>query len=995
MTVRQASKLLDKHTARLEVDYRKLLTHKFRVTQTMRLNKHHSHQQAAELRGTVAMCFEDLILGAGYYPYSVSTAARDHYDGMRHYYSVKDYSQPVRDDPITENHVIVMVDTDYYTDINRYLSYGRPIIIYTFAPQKVADEVLDGRFMIKDDVVHYDVSGGGSYQHQVWNYDIDVCTGETRNGSVIYYKVETYQLDKDKHRRVVFITPECTIASPYCGLAQAKPIERVKYTVGGVANCLHDVSTNTYSIAANGSYDAVTLSGAVWSGLKIRKANAKEFNISAVERLLRRDENMEDTAVTAAVLYPLLDVVAQARTLKTATITTKPVTYQAPGPLRTEDGKEYGRTFAPSLVTSPCMFPRDSYNNEVVSVAERIHKVRNDKPIPKELLDLCDEFVCKLVPIPSIGQPLELQDVIDVQQRPTQRSRNETAKAYLASTYRNILRTMLKKETYPSAAAPRAITTHETTHQLFLGALVKAFKESVLKDQDWYAPGKSPAWQHDRLAEICENGAVLGDFNKFDGSISEDIEKYIVRAAIMRWTDEANKQHAYDVLRKEDPRYATTSKGVVYEPGFSRKSGSPLTTDGNTPINAAVTYIALRQLGFDCKKAWKNLGLYAGDDSVNRNIPGLDAMLVAVCDQLGLSMRSEVRARGEDIDFLGRHLADPTTQRTSIQDVKRTLPKLHMTASPVLDIRVAAVNRVTGYLVTDRHTPIIGVWCKKVKELMAVDSDEEKMTHEEAHRLNNSWPQDPVEAVSLFFRATDFTPDEVLAIETAILAARTLEELPHAVIDSDRWKPHKIAAVIGDEIVGPQEDSETNEQIASKSKSKSKKRCKKQQHASKKPTSRDEPIESQSCPPTTSVTSSGPTTAGQSARPKRSSTGSSKPSTNNSATAPATSSRRPMQETSSERLVTLSGRSGAVADSQKNKKPSRQSKLTPSQKDVPQQQQQQARQAGTNAAQASAEPTPQTAKKRQRKRRRTTNRRGSGHNHPDQPPNRTNPDKRV
>ena len=216
----------------------------------------------------MALAIDSLIVSSGFKPYSVSSSPRDKYDCLRHYYDAKDHFQPYRDDKFTNQHVFMLIDVDYYVDMPRLMGLGRPIILYTFAPMAVAGTALDARFYIHDNVVQYHINGGGLHKHEIWDYNTDCLTADTRDGSTWYYQVESMQCAADPHRRVVFLMPKCLLRAPESKRAAKKPLLRMKYTQHNT-NVLHDISNNTYSVAQNGSMDAVTIDGSAMAALKV------------------------------------------------------------------------------------------------------------------------------------------------------------------------------------------------------------------------------------------------------------------------------------------------------------------------------------------------------------------------------------------------------------------------------------------------------------------------------------------------------------------------------------------------------------------------------------------------------------------------------------------------------------------------------------------------------------------------------------------------------
>lgn len=121
---------------------------------------------------------------AGYTPYNVSRSNHDIEGGSRYFYTVKDVITPFRDDVVTENSAFIFCDVDYYCDMNRWLSIGQPCVLYTLVPQTLSHRAVDYAYHIKDDQVHYQVSGGAVYSHPLWKYEGDTpLSGHPRRGS--------------------------------------------------------------------------------------------------------------------------------------------------------------------------------------------------------------------------------------------------------------------------------------------------------------------------------------------------------------------------------------------------------------------------------------------------------------------------------------------------------------------------------------------------------------------------------------------------------------------------------------------------------------------------------------------------------------------------------------------------------------------------------------------------------------------------------------------
>jgi len=147
----------------------------------------------------------------------------------------------------------------------------------------------------------------------------------------------------------------------------------------------------------------------------------------------------------------------------------------------------------------------------------------------------------------------------------------------------------------------------------------------------------------------------------------------------------------------------------------------------------------------------------------------------------------------------------------SFQDPVRTIPKLHLSANKNVSDEQAAVNKATGYTITDDKTPIIGDWCRKVMSLTKLDA--ENLTREEIYKCSMAWPQANVDAIrDEFCKILNITGAELEAAIQRIKNVKDLQEFPTLVTLDFK---HKLPAVIGSELVGPTQrksEEETNEQ---------------------------------------------------------------------------------------------------------------------------------------------------------------------------------------
>jgi len=794
-----------RHDAELRQNLLKSLAHIVAIPQPAR----HSHREAAELRTSVTAAVSQSVLAAGRRPYAISPRSREKHDGVRKYHHLLDLHEEHREDALLAHHIITLIDVDYYLNINDVLRHGLPVIIYTFRPQHAAGIVPNGSFTTgTDNKITLSVDGGARYVHELWDYDGSCVAVENRNEfgyeEVHVFNIEFLQCESDVNRRVVLFTPSVTLPKcVYMMLSHIRdsfpteitnPIKRVKMAYKTVAATTYKIlDTHMVSLASFDSPNDVSIDLRTLSAIKTKMKVSTANYVSSVERMLSNYSNKAELApIIFAYLMDdsqLLPMVAKSSPCKLGPANDR--TYQSPGPLVTEDAlKAYAVRIAPDVVTDPAVFPGDTYNNDHHGVEQRVTRMLNDRVPPRDYEKYAAEFLRKLVPKELVGRgrPLNIDEVLLKQQKPRQiinnvREMNELGEVPF------MVRAFGKKEAYPAPKPQRNISTVPRGHCLELSAYTYAFKSNILETHHWYGPGQNPQELLDAVNKIAgsEPYLVTKDYSKFDGTISEWLYVNVAKAAMTRYFSFVEVPKLVKLLDSETLAKGVTKNGVSYDTGFSRLSGSPVTTDHNTIINAFVSYAALRA-SQDPERAWSKLGLYYGDDGIDRCLSTED--LIQAGDDLGLTTKAQAHPQHEPVPFLGRYLVDPWASQDSFQDPWRTIPKINfsLNSDPKLSNAQKASNRATAYLATDALTPIVGPWCRTIQRIYG-EANVDTMSIDETTHMTKAWPQVDKEAIHrAFLQVSAIGEDECNTFEKHLYDA-SIANLGDVVIENWTYTP--------------------------------------------------------------------------------------------------------------------------------------------------------------------------------------------------------------
>jgi hypothetical protein len=615
------------------------------------------------------------------------------------------------------------------------------------------------------------------------------------NGGQFVYTVEQRQCKEDSTRRIILYLPVAWI--PKQIQITEEPVTRLIVTHGDSTVLRVYGEVESISVGVTGMTVCATVPSAVYEACKIRLKEAKLPSLSAVERIMTAS-NQDNSLLASPLLYNHFQNCTQFEGGIIVATSNTPH-YQGVKGSAYEDGKEYAAVAAPCLLENPAMCPTESRNNDEWCIKDRVNKIANNV-VPKGLYNkYAKEFCHMLVPTVGVGAPLDFEGVWAKQKRPTQRARILQC---LHQVFGNKfeVKAFQKRESYPNLKAPRNISQCPPDHTLTLSSYTYSFKEDVLSKQLWYGPGKDPRELAQRMQQIASmtDNIITTDYTKFDGSISKWLRVNVESQAYMRWCNNSHKKELRQLLQAEYNAKATTKQGVKYKPGHGRLSGSPLTTDGNTMINAFVSYATLRNAGYGPENAYKLLGMYCGDDGVNIS----NCMQIGeTAKQLGLQAKVQPVGKGQPVPYCSRYYIDPWTSEGSFCDPYRALGKLHIVTQRQ-NIEQQLYDKVSGYLVTDSHTPLISDWCLRIKILLEKSGITEikETTYRSAQGPYPTGSQSDV--FNAFLAVTGLSASDYQTIKDRIELCDKIDNMPAGLIVNDFEISEPV--IVEGQLMGPE-----------------------------------------------------------------------------------------------------------------------------------------------------------------------------------------------
>nr|WPR18222.1 MAG: RNA-dependent RNA polymerase [Chemarfal virus 10] len=809
----------------------------------------HSHPAAASERTSVTVAFNAVVRAHGLQPYVVSACGRDHACageraiGCRLPYFGKDLTESqLYMDEVQADSCILMVDVDYYTHMPTWLSYGRPILVYTMVAARAADKYVDGiceirkgkyidpagRASYMGTIMHNVVHGGAEYHHPLWDYSADSFSAIDRYGNCLTYLVEQRQCPSG--RWIVGLFPASSVAFPFWKATPLSFIRRFECLAGNYP--VIEREDGIVSVGCPGTFETLEMKRLDYLAWVVKAQSVGLKNISNVEKWMAvsgHAPTREARVSWGPIIHSLLSQgwapTGYGRVTKAGVSE-----FVEPPPLPAVDhyvcdhpsapgdtisGNEIAVTVAPALVTNPTPVPARTMANAATAHQVRV-KNTQDKfrhhVFKADLVGYAAEFT-RLVVGEDRGtvSPLTIDELSDRWTRPSQRQTIENLHTFVQpSEETRVMRGFMKAET---GAKPRQIVNCDGDHNAPLGCYTLALMDHLKCRHAWVGCGRTPEEIEERVnlvsTGLCMPEALFQrfggqklttaheeDITNCDGSEKRWHRDYVIDPILMGLTEPHARNDLRKLLKQEFAGFRVKmAEGYSYVAGWELISGTSATTLKNILKVAFGDYVALRRCGLSPAEAFAVLGVYCGDDgvSVALPLPRLAEARVAAMFDLAMDQKLIVRTSPQPVTFLGEyHYGAFFDGGQRLPDFWRQAQKCHISCCRGIPLTTAAANKAAGALAgAAASDPLLGPWFTKLLLLsgdVRVDfMDRETRYKFETDRSERSYASRLAlreEIVDQWCIVTGVEQHELEDILAQIDRATCVEELPSGVLDN-------------------------------------------------------------------------------------------------------------------------------------------------------------------------------------------------------------------
>jgi len=699
------------------------------------LVRDHTHGVSAANRNTGNALAACIATSSGHNAVSIQGSkadTRNEIEITRAYFWGKDLTVEPRQREKRDGDLLVYIDTDYYLDMPGELArHFKPAILYTFQPSTVARDEGEYKYtFLANGKVSYTVSGGASYEHEVWNYTGD-SLGATRYVCGIPVTHTVFSLERrmvDNDHQMILLTPLRKFVGWYAWLAmghvKTATLKRLNLVERGeFLRLTTNESDGLYVHTARvGGYSVAKVPARVDDAIVSTKSTVAKLQLASIK------SKMADNAPGSNVIHGGAEVLLEYHRGDA----TRPsqVDLLAEGVRRyqflqratdlNEDARPKMVAFMHPIVDGGFV-PDFCVNNDQRAVDERVKKLaREPEPVLDGFIDkVMNEFVTMFfrqngTQRKHFLEPLENEVVYERQGRPTQRRILDNAQHESATRRAS---GMPKSEAYQNPKDPRMITIIEGAVKMEYSSFIYALSDYMKDNLYWYASGMTPQAVAQRVADICEGAMshVSGtDFERMDGRVKR-IARELERRVMTCGFKIPHHLTLLRLMRDHTGLAVRTSNGVKYDSKYARASGGADTAAFNSILNAFIAFMGYRRMKdaygsfLQKEEAWNRLGIYLGDDGLSADIDR--QAIVRSATSMGQKLTMEVTPRGETgVSFLARRYGPDVWfgDTNSCCDIRRAISKLHLTVRVAGNItpEVKLKEKVYALSLTDSETPV-------------------------------------------------------------------------------------------------------------------------------------------------------------------------------------------------------------------------------------------------------------------------------------------------
>jgi hypothetical protein len=344
-------------------------------------------------------------------------------------------------------------------------------------------------------------------------------------------------------------------------------------------------------------------------------------------------------------------------------------------------------------------------------------------PITRKQQKLITEFLVEYRKEVEPTRITSYDEVLLRQTRPIQRRSNEQAMDILPWVWLKITLTVgkmtksfQKQEASTKPGDPRNITPMPDKVRLENSRISYPLANNMKKTK-WYSFGMMPAAIARAVALYVSDPRTktigLGDYSRMDGTVNHLVRTFDL-AFLHANFDTADHEFIDEWYSLTYGNYVNAGWGEKYEQGDSQASGDPYTSCLNTARNAFIQFCCARE-DLQPAGAYDNLGLAAGDDSIQRNVNPDTAVKVA--KTWGFVLKFATRLRGQTIDYLSRQYSPAVWDGApdNIACPLRLISKFHISRlATKVPAEVLAYTKAVSVMANDHSTYLLSNWMRKI-----------------------------------------------------------------------------------------------------------------------------------------------------------------------------------------------------------------------------------------------------------------------------------------